>query len=153
MKGLSTCSSEYLSEGEENDPELSLSPGLLSEDFLFHSHFFFSISIFNQTRPQPQPHLSQSIIHFPKIVKKPRSWIQTDILKLWTRNRIFKKYELLQSLLSIQLTHYSTKWIQDFTPSQHLRKWNQTNVPIRIFLRIEASLSMNNKHEKQKQKA
>lgn len=39
-----TWSSENLSEWEEIDPELSVSPGLLSEDFLFQGHFLFSIT-------------------------------------------------------------------------------------------------------------
>lgn len=37
---LPTCSSEHLSEWEDTEPELSVSPPeLFSEDFFFHNHF------------------------------------------------------------------------------------------------------------------
>lgn len=41
-----TCSSENLSECEDIDPELSVSPRLLSDDFLLHSQLLRSIYTF-----------------------------------------------------------------------------------------------------------
>lgn len=80
-----TCSSENLSECDDNDPELSVSPRLLSEDFLLHNQLRRSIykqsattyllkSITWQT-----PHLPYKELTFPQhTAKKHIIWNQNS---------------------------------------------------------------------------
>lgn len=88
MDDWQTWSSEYLAECEDIDSELSVSPGLFSEDFLFHNHFLFSMSVRGNIKLQY--HITVFICKQSKIILKRKNNTRINhkaILKLKSKKR------------------------------------------------------------------